>query len=502
MTHAAGHNNTGGEGRTFTIRGTGELFGPSTTGTFGKTSMPLTIPAPTMQLLGFVPMMFHYTSLVQTDWHDVFGLVAEGGVFRIGDLIANNVFLNQANVTRLIAGDFMPGNSLPQTTFFGHVALLNTNALPRAFLAPAFRTAPDRDSCWALLRAAPASNALPIAVRADQTPGALFIAADYPGCVTSDYCHITRYSPNAVDIETRSTGPRLLVLADAWYPGWRACVNDKPVPITRVNWFMRGVELPAGIHHTVFRFCPHGVRLGACLAGLAVLVCLALYTVRQHIASAARATAAHYRWATFGLAVLVALIYAALMLGRNLDNIVWRLFVQPEVVQDKVYEPPCRLGAWRGSGEPPTVLVYPVMPEQNACYRFETVLSGEPGTKGNLVSDIITAGIWNPPEAATWLAATDVPRVPATLVREFVATGTLPAVTQLRAANLSDARVQVHRMRLLRVGTLAPPSLTTTTSHGWLAVINALYAALAVALIVYISWPAHAVSPDQSKQSL
>jgi hypothetical protein len=88
------------------------------------------------------------------------------------------------------------------------------------------------------------------------------------------------------------------------------------------------------------------------------------------------------------------------------------------------------------------------------------------------------------------------------LVREFVATGTLPAVTQLRAANLSDARVQVHRMRLLRVGTLAPPSLTTTTSHGWLAVINALYAALAVALIVYISWPAHAVSPDQSKQSL
>jgi len=42
----------------------------------------------------------------------------------------------------------------------------------------------------------------------------------------------------------------VLVLADAWDPGWRARVDGASVPVLRANIAFLGVALPAG-HHTV-----------------------------------------------------------------------------------------------------------------------------------------------------------------------------------------------------------------------------------------------------------
>lgn len=54
----------------------------------------------------------------------------------------------------------------------------------------------------------------------------------------------------------------LAVLSDAFYPGWTATVNDRPVPILRANGMFRAVAIPRGESRVVFRYAPVSFRLG------------------------------------------------------------------------------------------------------------------------------------------------------------------------------------------------------------------------------------------------
>jgi hypothetical protein len=89
---------------------------------------------------------------------------------------------------------------------------------------------------------------------------------------------ITAEEPTRVVIATEAAGPAYLVLADTWYPGWRATVDGAPAPIHRANLCQRGVYLPAGKHAVVFRYLPTTyqrglvVSLGALVLWLAALI--------------------------------------------------------------------------------------------------------------------------------------------------------------------------------------------------------------------------------------
>lgn len=72
---------------------------------------------------------------------------------------------------------------------------------------------------------------------------------------------ITDFRPERVAVRTTSTSPGVLVLAEAWYPGWRATVAGRPSTVFPANGWMRGVEVPAGENEVVFTF--HSLWLGA-----------------------------------------------------------------------------------------------------------------------------------------------------------------------------------------------------------------------------------------------
>jgi len=56
--------------------------------------------------------------------------------------------------------------------------------------------------------------------------------------------------PDRARLAATAEEPAVLVLADAWDPGWRARVDGASVPVLRANIAFLGVALPAG-HHTV-----------------------------------------------------------------------------------------------------------------------------------------------------------------------------------------------------------------------------------------------------------
>ncbi len=85
------------------------------------------------------------------------------------------------------------------------------------------------------------------------------------------------FEPERVVVRTKSDSRGLLVLAESWYPGWRATVGGKPSEVFPVNGWMRGVVVPAGQNEVVFAFHSRLLASGLAvsLASAAILLALA-----------------------------------------------------------------------------------------------------------------------------------------------------------------------------------------------------------------------------------
>jgi hypothetical protein len=94
---------------------------------------------------------------------------------------------------------------------------------------------------------------------------------DFPGEAT-----IKSYQNNRVEIVARLSEPGILVLTDAFYPGWKVFVGGKKQKLLRANYLFRGVELPAGNQMVEFIYEPESFKIGLTIslltAGLLVIV--------------------------------------------------------------------------------------------------------------------------------------------------------------------------------------------------------------------------------------
>ncbi len=90
---------------------------------------------------------------------------------------------------------------------------------------------------------------------------------------------ISTYDETVVTLQVDSPTPAYLVLKDAFYPGWKATVNDAPTPIYRANLLFRAVPLPAGESRVVLRFEPSLWR-AALYIGIALWIIALLILIR------------------------------------------------------------------------------------------------------------------------------------------------------------------------------------------------------------------------------
>jgi hypothetical protein len=101
---------------------------------------------------------------------------------------------------------------------------------------------------------------------------------------------IKRYHNNQVQIDAQLSVPGILVLADAFYPGWKVRVDGKEQKILRANYLFRSVELPAGNHKVEFIYDPQSFKVGLIfsLGTVGLLLAVSLlgwFRRRAHVAN-------------------------------------------------------------------------------------------------------------------------------------------------------------------------------------------------------------------------
>ena len=90
---------------------------------------------------------------------------------------------------------------------------------------------------------------------------------------------ITHYEPEKIAIAVDSAEAAFLVLADAYYPGWRAEIDGQTVPIYETNGVLRGVYVPAGSHLIQFQFRPRILEIALLLAVAGILIALGVIAI-------------------------------------------------------------------------------------------------------------------------------------------------------------------------------------------------------------------------------
>ncbi len=157
----------------------------------------------------------------------------------------------------------------------------NLDVLPRSFLVPRGMGAADDEAALALMQSPsfdPAAEAILSEGAAALADGVGSETAADRSPQTREGARVTHYAPERVEVEVSAEAPGYLVLTDAWYPGWEATVDGKPVPVYRADLLFRAVSVHSGNHHVAFSFRPVSLRVGASisLGGLVGLIVVAV----------------------------------------------------------------------------------------------------------------------------------------------------------------------------------------------------------------------------------
>lgn len=142
-------------------------------------------------------------------------------------------------------------------------------SLPRAWAVSDVRVVPEPA---AVLAAVLDPNSHPGDVAFVEQPPPLTIQ---PGLPRPDVS-VRSVWPNGIELGVRSEGSALVVVADAWHPGWVATLNGAPTRLLRTNYAFRGVAVPAGEHVVEMRFRPTSLVYGAVVSAISVVVLVLL----------------------------------------------------------------------------------------------------------------------------------------------------------------------------------------------------------------------------------
>lgn len=84
---------------------------------------------------------------------------------------------------------------------------------------------------------------------------------------------LTEYKPNYLKYISSNTNDGFAVFSEIYYGnGWQATIDGTETPIYKVNYTLRGLQIPAGTHEIAFTFKPQVVQTGSMISLISAIV--------------------------------------------------------------------------------------------------------------------------------------------------------------------------------------------------------------------------------------
>ena len=104
----------------------------------------------------------------------------------------------------------------------------------------------------------------------------------YPPPKKRDILKIIKYEPEKIVLTASLESPGILILSENALPGWSVFVDGKRQKMLIVNQCFRAVKLDKGKHKIVWKYSTPGLKLGAFISGITLIVVIFFYIQYKH----------------------------------------------------------------------------------------------------------------------------------------------------------------------------------------------------------------------------
>lgn len=85
---------------------------------------------------------------------------------------------------------------------------------------------------------------------------------------------------NEISANVTASGDTFINMTQAWYPGWKAYVDNRETEIYIVNGVIQGIEVPVGEHKIEFKYESRAIKMGGIIT-LGTIGCIVIYLIKN-----------------------------------------------------------------------------------------------------------------------------------------------------------------------------------------------------------------------------
>ena len=153
------------------------------------------------------------------------------------------------------------------------VVLENTSSFPRAFLVEDIIIEKDEKKITNLMTSSSLDFSQTVILE-EEVSGLEQIDLDQDFSESVEYME---YSPTEKILRIKTNIDKILFISEAFYPGWKAFLDDKETKIYRANYAFRAILVPKGDHHLRIVYDPMSLKVGSFLSLAGILICASLF---------------------------------------------------------------------------------------------------------------------------------------------------------------------------------------------------------------------------------